>query len=127
VGGGGWSPNWVHSARRPLTGLLYLPRVIVKVENLVEWMAGETEVLGENLPRPLDQTRDWTRAAEVGIQRLTASAMARPIFPCKIQAMFWRLYSWREENSGVNFRMGEDGLRNTGLAGTVALMLECNL
>jgi hypothetical protein len=22
---GGWSPNWVHSARRPLTGLLYLP------------------------------------------------------------------------------------------------------
>jgi hypothetical protein len=33
---GGWSPNWVHSARRPLTGLLYLPRVIVMMENLVE-------------------------------------------------------------------------------------------
>jgi hypothetical protein len=33
---GGWSPNWVHSARRPLTGLLYLPRVIVRMENLVE-------------------------------------------------------------------------------------------
>jgi hypothetical protein len=48
---GGWSPNWVHSARRPLTGLLYLPRVIVRMEKLVEWMAGETEVLGENLPR----------------------------------------------------------------------------
>jgi hypothetical protein len=48
---GGWSPNWVHSARRPLTGLLYLPRVIVMMENLVEWMAGEAEVLGENLPR----------------------------------------------------------------------------
>jgi hypothetical protein len=45
-----WSPNWVHSARQPLTGLLYLPRVIVKMENLVEWMPGETEVLGENLP-----------------------------------------------------------------------------
>jgi hypothetical protein len=27
---GGWSPNLVHSARRPLTGLLYLPRVIVR-------------------------------------------------------------------------------------------------
>jgi hypothetical protein len=39
---GGWSPNLVHSARRPLTGLLYLPRVIVRMENLVEWMAGET-------------------------------------------------------------------------------------
>jgi hypothetical protein len=48
---GGWSPNWVHSARLPLTGLMYLPRVIVRMENLVEWMAGETKVLGENLPR----------------------------------------------------------------------------
>jgi hypothetical protein len=33
---GGWSPNWVHSTRRPLNGLLYLPRVIVRMENLVE-------------------------------------------------------------------------------------------
>jgi hypothetical protein len=33
---GGWSRNWAHSARRPLTGLLYLPRVIVRMENLVE-------------------------------------------------------------------------------------------
>jgi hypothetical protein len=33
---GGWSPNWVHSARRSLSGLLYLPRVIVRMENLVE-------------------------------------------------------------------------------------------
>jgi hypothetical protein len=49
---GGWSLNWVHSARRPLNGLLYLPRVIMMMENLVEWrLAGETEVLGENLPQ----------------------------------------------------------------------------
>jgi hypothetical protein len=36
-----------------ITGLLYLPRVIVKMEKFVEWtiMAGETEVLLENLPR----------------------------------------------------------------------------
>jgi hypothetical protein len=48
----GWSPNWVHSACRSLNGLLYLPRVIVMIENLVEWrLAGETEVLGENLPQ----------------------------------------------------------------------------
>jgi hypothetical protein len=34
------------------TGLLYLPRVIVMMENLVEWrLAGEIEVLGENLPQ----------------------------------------------------------------------------
>jgi hypothetical protein len=33
---GGWSPNWVHSARQPLNGLLYLPRVIMMTKNLVE-------------------------------------------------------------------------------------------
>jgi hypothetical protein len=48
---GGWSPNWVHSVCRPFIGLLYLPRVIVRMENLVESMAGESEVLGENLPQ----------------------------------------------------------------------------
>jgi hypothetical protein len=45
---GGW--NWVHSARRPLNGLLYLPRVIMMMENWAQWrLSGETEVLGENL------------------------------------------------------------------------------
>jgi hypothetical protein len=40
------------SARRPLNGLLYLPRMIMMMEKLVEWrLAGETEVLGENLPQ----------------------------------------------------------------------------
>jgi hypothetical protein len=49
---GGWSPSWVHSARRPFTGLSYLPRVIMMMENLVEWrLVGEIEVLGENLPQ----------------------------------------------------------------------------
>jgi hypothetical protein len=33
---GGWSPNRVHSARRPLNGLLYLPWVIMMIENLVK-------------------------------------------------------------------------------------------
>jgi hypothetical protein len=47
----------VESILRPLgtsatSGLLYLLRVIVTMENLVEWrLAGETEVLGENLPK----------------------------------------------------------------------------
>jgi hypothetical protein len=39
----------VHSALRPLIGLLCQPRVIMMTEKLVEWLAGETEVLGENL------------------------------------------------------------------------------
>jgi hypothetical protein len=42
----------VHSALRPLIGLLCQPRVIMMIEKLVEWwLAGETEVLGENLPQ----------------------------------------------------------------------------
>jgi hypothetical protein len=77
---GGWSPNWVHSARRPITGLLYMPRVIVRMGNFVEWiMAGETAVLERKpAPAPLRPTRARTRSAEVGSQRLTAWAMARP-------------------------------------------------
>jgi hypothetical protein len=63
------------------------PRVIVMMENLVEWSsAAETEVLAENLTSATlsttnptwEQTRARTRAAAVGSQRLTASAMARP-------------------------------------------------
>jgi hypothetical protein len=40
----------VHSTLRPLNGLLCQPRMIVIMEKSVEWLAGETEVLGENLP-----------------------------------------------------------------------------
>jgi hypothetical protein len=53
-----WIFGGVESILGPLgtaatSGLLYLPRVIAKMENLVEWtvLAGETEVVGENLPR----------------------------------------------------------------------------
>jgi hypothetical protein len=67
----------------PTTGLLFLLRVIVRMKKLVEWtiLAGETEVLKENLPwryKSHCQTRARTGAAAVGSQRLTASAMARP-------------------------------------------------
>jgi hypothetical protein len=41
--------NWVHSALQPLIGLLCQLRVIMMMEKLVEWLEGETEVLGENL------------------------------------------------------------------------------
>jgi hypothetical protein len=49
----GWAATWVQLVRRPLFGLLYQPRIIMmmNVEQLVEWeLAGETEVLGGNLP-----------------------------------------------------------------------------
>jgi hypothetical protein len=71
--------NWVHLALRPLIGLLCQPRVIMMMEKLVKLLAGETEVLGENVPQvPLcpPQTphaaRTRTRAAAVGCQGLTA-------------------------------------------------------
>jgi hypothetical protein len=41
--------NWVHSALRPLIGLLWQLRVIMMMEKLVEWLAGEIEVLWDNL------------------------------------------------------------------------------
>jgi hypothetical protein len=49
VGGGVQTGSTRHVGHFNL-GLLYLPRVIVRMENLVEWMAGETEVLGEIYP-----------------------------------------------------------------------------
>jgi hypothetical protein len=53
---------------------------MVIVEKLVEWrFAGETEVLGENLPqRHFVHHKSTRAAAAVGSQRLTAWAMARP-------------------------------------------------
>jgi hypothetical protein len=40
----------VHSTQRPLNSLLCQPRVIMIMEKSVEWLAGETEILEENLP-----------------------------------------------------------------------------
>jgi hypothetical protein len=72
-----------------ISGLMYRPQMTE--EGDCEAIGGmrlarETEVLGENLPQrhfvppqiPHDQTRVRTRAAQVGSQRLTAWAMARP-------------------------------------------------
>jgi hypothetical protein len=75
-----------HSALRPLIGLLRQPRVIMMMEKLVEWLAGETEVLGKNLPQcrfvhrkpHMLSGREPGRDAAVGSQRLTAWATARP-------------------------------------------------
>jgi hypothetical protein len=42
--------NWVHSELLPPISLSCQPRVITMMEKLVElWLAGKTEVLGENL------------------------------------------------------------------------------
>jgi hypothetical protein len=41
----------VHSTLRSLNGLLCQPRVFMIMSKSVEWLAGETEVLGENVPQ----------------------------------------------------------------------------
>jgi hypothetical protein len=46
-GGAQWGPLGTAATN----GLLWQPRVIMIVEKLVEWLARETEVLGENLPQ----------------------------------------------------------------------------
>jgi hypothetical protein len=82
----GW--DWVHLVLRPLLAYCTSPRwqMMEIVEKLVEWrLAGETEVLGENLPQrhfvhyKSHMTLTWarTRAAALGSQRLIAWAMAR--------------------------------------------------
>jgi hypothetical protein len=84
--GVGW--DWVHLVRRPLTGLLYQPRMAddecgavggMKIDN------GNRSTLREPAPVPLCPPQiphylTWarTRAAAVGSRRLTAWAMARP-------------------------------------------------
>jgi hypothetical protein len=46
---GGVESNWFHSALQPPIGLLCQSRVIMMMGKLLEWVARETEVLGENL------------------------------------------------------------------------------
>jgi hypothetical protein len=81
---GGWSPNWVHSARRPFTA----PGDCEDGEfGGMKIGRGNRSTRRKPAPAPLcppqiplDQTRVRTRAAAVGSQRLTAWAMARPNF-----------------------------------------------
>jgi hypothetical protein len=83
----GW--DWVHLVLRPLFGLLYQPRMIG--EGDCGAVGGMKIGRGNRSTRrkpalaplcppqiPLDQPRDRTRAGEMGSQRLTAWAMARP-------------------------------------------------
>jgi hypothetical protein len=90
--------NWMAGVTR-WPGWLWWWRI------LVEWrFAGETEVLGENLPQhqlcppqiPRDQTRVWTQTAAVISQRLTAWAMARTCeYHSLVEVNNW--FSWFRE------------------------------
>jgi hypothetical protein len=51
----------------------------------------------------LDQNRDWTRAAAVGSQRLTASTMARPYLPIRAWHRNLRSARWIQSTSRIQF------------------------
>jgi hypothetical protein len=79
------------------------------VEQLVEWnLAGETEVIGENLPQrhfvhhKSHMTRPGLepRAAAVGSQRLIAWAMARPT-PCT--KLCWKIFPAKRNTTLFHF------------------------
>jgi hypothetical protein len=92
---GGWSPNWVQSARRPLTGLLYLPRVIVRMENLVEWMAGKTDAtLSTTNPIWPDQGLNPSRGGKPATNRFSYGAANNGV---RWQYYYADLY-WNAEN-----------------------------
>jgi hypothetical protein len=59
--------NWVHLALRPLIGLLCQPRVIMTME-MVERLAGETEVLGKTCSNATLSTTNptWCPVANPG-------------------------------------------------------------
>jgi hypothetical protein len=82
--------RWVHLVRRPLTGLLYLPRTIDDECGAVGGMRigrGNQSTRRKPAQAPLYATQiphhltwDRTRVAAVGSQRLTSWAMARPLY-----------------------------------------------
>jgi hypothetical protein len=65
----------VHSTLWPPKGLLCHPWVIMIMDKSVEWLAGETEVLGENLPqcRFVHQKPHMLPVREPGLPRWEAS------------------------------------------------------
>jgi hypothetical protein len=88
---GGWSPNWVHSARRPLLAYCTRPGWLRgwRIRWNRDWQT-KTEVLGENLPRATLSTTNPTwpdqganRAAAVAINRLSYGTASQSYTPIK--------------------------------------------
>jgi hypothetical protein len=72
--------DWVQAVRRPITGPMCQPEMM-SVEQSLEWVAGETEVLGENQPQCRfvhHKSHITLPELETGSRRLTAWATARP-------------------------------------------------
>jgi hypothetical protein len=72
---------------------------------------------------PLDQTRDWTRAAAVGSQRLTASAMAR----ADIILLTAPRSPWFLHFRSFHQNMSSHGSFNNTLCSAYARILKTNL
>jgi hypothetical protein len=98
----------VHLVRRPLTDLLYQPRTIDDECGAVGGMRtgrGNRSTRRKPAPVPLcppqiphDLTWAWTRAAAMGIRRLTAWAMTRPL--CWVR---YKLVPWEIQWNGMDW------------------------
>jgi hypothetical protein len=88
----GWGETWVHLVNRPLTGLLYQPRMIDDESGAVGRMEigwGNRSTRRKPAPLPLcppqiphDLIWAWNRAAALGSRRQTAWFMAQPfVYP----------------------------------------------
>jgi hypothetical protein len=80
--------DWVHLVRRPLTGLLYQPRMIDEDGAIGGMKIGRGNRSAQRKPAPVslwppqiphDLTLDRTRATAMRSRRLTAWAMPRPL------------------------------------------------
>jgi hypothetical protein len=78
---GGWGEVQLGSLGTAATnGLLCQPRKIVMMEKLVEWLARETEILGENLPqRRCPDANPGRRGGKRAFNRLTYGTAIIPI------------------------------------------------
>jgi hypothetical protein len=132
-----WGWSWTEfTITEATTGLLYQPRMVMSVERSVEWVVGETEVSGENLPqcrfvhqrspmtwlgleprKPAINHLSYGTALKIPLPGLEL----RPGRAARSQSLYRPRYCGsRELVSGPSFEPGVCGIRNRSVASLTA-------